>query len=138
MYVLDTDIVSYYQRGQIQLKGRVEALPFHQRCISVVTKMELLGGRFQSFRTALTPEDLVRAQQRLDETEAFLSWFRVLPLDESIAQVFSDLLRRKLGKLKRNDLLIASTAMGHKAILVTHNTKDFKRVPGLKLEDWTK
>jgi tRNA(fMet)-specific endonuclease VapC len=34
------------------------------------------------------------------------------------------------------DLLIASTALAQKVILVTHNTGEFKRVPGLELEDW--
>lgn len=35
-----------------------------------------------------------------------------------------------------NDLLIAATAIAHDFILVTHNTREFGRVPGLKMEDW--
>ena len=35
-----------------------------------------------------------------------------------------------------NDLLIAATALAHGAILVTHNTAEFSRVPGLLIEDW--
>ncbi len=35
-----------------------------------------------------------------------------------------------------NDLLIAATALAHGAILVTHNTAEFSRVPGLIIEDW--
>nr|WP_313926620.1 hypothetical protein [Anabaena sp. FACHB-1237] len=35
-----------------------------------------------------------------------------------------------------NDLLIASIALSHNLILVTHNTKEFLRVEGLKIEDW--
>ncbi|MFM6307447.1 MAG: PIN domain-containing protein, partial [Dolichospermum sp.] len=35
-----------------------------------------------------------------------------------------------------NDLLIASIALSHDLILVTHNTKEFVRVEGLKIEDW--
>lgn len=36
-----------------------------------------------------------------------------------------------------NDLLIASTALSHGTTLVTHNVREFQRVPGLTLEDWT-
>lgn len=35
-----------------------------------------------------------------------------------------------------NDLMIASIARLHNLTLVTHNTNEFSRVPGLKLEDW--
>lgn len=35
-----------------------------------------------------------------------------------------------------NDLMIASIARAHSLTLVTHNTSEFSRVPGLKLEDW--
>ena len=35
------------------------------------------------------------------------------------------------------DLMIAATALAENAILVTHNTKEFKRIPGLVVEDWT-
>ena len=36
------------------------------------------------------------------------------------------------------DLIIATTARATGAVLVTHNTKEFSRVPGLQIEDWTK
>ncbi len=36
-----------------------------------------------------------------------------------------------------NDLLIASTVIAEKGILVTHNTKEFERIPELNIVDWT-
>jgi len=57
-------------------------------------------------------------------------------LDEAAATVFDRLVKMKLGKSERSDLLIASITLSRGAILVTHNVKDFKRVPNLILENW--
>jgi tRNA(fMet)-specific endonuclease VapC len=46
-----------------------------------------------------------------------------------------DLLRRGIA-VSRSDLLIAATAIVHDLTLVSHNTRDFKRIPGLMLDDW--
>jgi tRNA(fMet)-specific endonuclease VapC len=72
-------------------------------------------------------------------TGEFLASLRQFPFDQSCllhyANVRSFLTRS--GKLiGPNDLLIAATALAHGAILVTHNTAEFSRVPGLLLEDW--
>lgn len=50
-------------------------------------------------------------------------------------QIREDLSSRGL-LIGPNDLLIAATARANDLILVTHNTREFSRVPGLKLEDW--
>ena len=46
------------------------------------------------------------------------------------------LQHKKLKKIGRGDLLIASIALAHRATLVTRNLKDFQLVPGLKVENW--
>lgn len=49
-------------------------------------------------------------------------------------------IRLDLGRSGRpfgpNDLLVAATARAHDLVLVTHNTREFGRVPGLRVEDW--
>jgi len=45
-------------------------------------------------------------------------------------------LRRTGKSIGSKDMLIAGTALEHGATLVTHNTAEFKRVRGLRLEDW--
>jgi len=43
----------------------------------------------------------------------------------------------KLGKpIGPYDLLIAATALANGLVLVTHNTREFMRIPGIQLEDW--
>ena len=84
----------------------------------------------------MNKEQLLRAWQLLQDTETFLSQFVILPVDEAAATVFDRLVKMKLGKIGRSDLLIASIVLSRNAILVTHNVKDFKRVPNLTIEDW--
>ena len=45
-------------------------------------------------------------------------------------------LKKEGKKIGPNNLMIASIARAHNAVLVTHNMREFKRVPGIELEDW--
>ncbi|BAY11500.1 virulence-associated protein VapC [Calothrix sp. NIES-2098] len=69
----------------------------------------------------------------------FLKVFISLPLDD-ISALNAGRIRAQLTNagtpIGYNDLLIASIALSHDLILVTHNTKEFARVEGLKIEDW--
>jgi tRNA(fMet)-specific endonuclease VapC len=60
-----------------------------------------------------------------------------LPFDEAAAAIFDQLRTQKL-RLGTNDLAIAAITLAVRGILVTRNTVDFRRIPGLVLEDWTR
>jgi len=75
----------------------------------------------------------------LQKIERLIADFQVLPFDEACAERFG----RVRGGLLRSgitvstvDLMIAAVALVHDLTMVTHNTKDFAAVPGLRLEDW--
>ena len=72
-------------------------------------------------------------------TESFLSPFEVAPFDETCSRAYG-VLRKQLRDngtpIGPNDMLIAATAIANQAILVSNNVKEFKRVPGLRLESW--
>lgn len=73
------------------------------------------------------------------EVELFVSAHEILPFGESEAQSYADIrayLETNGQKIGANDLLVAATAIVHKATLVTHNTGEFNRVPGLRILDW--
>lgn len=94
-----------------------------------VVKAELLFGAHRS-----SP-----IEANLRRLDIFFEPLLSLPFDdacaEHYAQIRADLHAR--GKLiGGNDLLIAAIARAHNATLVTHNTADFSRVTGLRLEDW--
>ena len=60
----------------------------------------------------------------------------VLPFDEAAAALFQQLTALKV-RIGTQDLLIASITMGSEMTLLTRNLRDFQKVPGLALEDWS-
>lgn len=71
--------------------------------------------------------------------DAFFEPFVCLPFGNREADAYGSLradLEREGRPIGPNDLLIAATALTHSLTLVTHNTSEFGRVPGLKVEDW--
>jgi tRNA(fMet)-specific endonuclease VapC len=130
-YLLDTNIVSYYlRRASPALEVKLsDALKHHNAAISVITRAELRYGQ-----AGMTAEDRRRG--------LINSFFLRLPSLEWSVQA-SDIYGTLKDKLKSQgtpigelDTLIAAHALAEKLILVTHNTRHFEKVPGLKLEDW--
>jgi len=68
-----------------------------------------------------------------------VSEFVTLPFDDQSAVIYGQ-IRAQLAApgtpIDPNDLLIASIALANNLIIVTHNTREFSRVEGLRLEDW--
>lgn len=136
MILLDTDTLSLLMHGHERLVQRV-ARQTETMAITLVTRIEILQGRFASLLKAVDGERLLLAQHWLEENEASLSRVTCVPFDQSAATAF-DRLRDKtsLRKIGRADLLIASIALSRQAILVTRNRKHFERIPGLRVENW--
>ena len=68
--------------------------------------------------------------------EFFVEW-DILPFDDMAAEKFTE-LRRNGVRIGSMDLKIASIALSQNATLATRNLSDFIKVPGLRIEDWTK
>jgi tRNA(fMet)-specific endonuclease VapC len=130
-YMLDTDICSYVmKRSHDPLLKRLQKVPVSDVCISVVTKCELLYGAEVSPR------------QRQDEAalNAFLGYVEVLELPDKASSHYAQIrahLKKAGAMIGGNDLLIAAHARSLRLTLVTHNTREFSRVPKLAVEDWT-
>ena len=137
LYVLDTDTFQLFQRGHAQVIARARTVAPGDRAVSVITVEEQLSGWYAQLRQAKRPERLAWAYRRLAATVRFLSQVQIVDFDESVIQRCEQLkkLKLKVGKL---DLRIAATVLERGAILVTRNLRDFQRVPGLRIEDWSK
>ena len=137
MIVLDTDILTHFFRNHPRVVERMQRTT-EEVAITIVSRIEILQGRFDSMMKAADGAELQRGQQRLAEAEHDLTRIpRILLIDAAAAAEFDRLLvTRGLRRIGRGDLLIASIALANGASLATRNLKDFRKVPGLQIENW--
>lgn len=135
-YLLDTDILSLYQRGHVKVSQGVARHPRSTVRLVAVSAKELIDGRAAMILQAKTPDRLAEAWAQYADTVTFLSRFPIEPLSETAILRFQSLMKMKLG-VGGNDLRIASVALEATATVVTRNVRDFSRVPGLMIEDWS-
>lgn len=130
MFVLDTNACIRILNGlSPRLAARLRQHEPAEIGVSAITRAELLCGARRS----------ARVTENLRVLQRFLSACVSVPFDDRCAEHYGairvDLAAR--GKpIGPNDLLIAATARAHDGTLVTHNTREFSRVVGLKVEDW--
>ncbi len=137
MYLLDTDTLSLVHADDPRVTQRRHTVSSAEIATSIITRIEILRGRFDSVLKAADAIRLLQAQQRLLKSEELLSQLVVLPFDVAASLEFERLCETpKLRKIGRADVLIASIALAHRAILVTRNVRHFQHVPGLKVENW--
>jgi tRNA(fMet)-specific endonuclease VapC len=126
---LDTNTVIYFFKGMGRVAENLREEAPRDIGIPAVVLYELAVG------IARSP----RPRQRRESLDALLEVVHILPFDERAARASAE-LRAQLEKAGSGigpmDTLIAGTALAHSATLVTHNTKEFSRVRGLRLLDW--
>lgn len=131
MYVLDTNTISYYFRGDPQVAPRLQALPPKNIGVPAIVMYELQYGLLRLPKAAGKP--------RLAALAAFLQPLRVLAFDAACADQAARLrvaLETHGTPIGPHDVLIAATALRHEATLVTRNVREFARVPQLRVETW--
>ncbi|MBI3303590.1 MAG: type II toxin-antitoxin system VapC family toxin [Deltaproteobacteria bacterium] len=137
MHLLDTDTLTYLHAGHSRVIERLRELADPDVGTTIITKIELLRGRFDFMLKAATGTELLRAQQLLARTEELLAQIVVVPVDEAAAVQFDRLRAIKgLRKIGRADLLIASIALAHRATLVTRNVRHFQQISSLIVTNW--
>lgn len=105
--------------------------------IASPVKAEILRRRCENLLKGETPEETLRAQQRLDRSEQQVARLMVVPFDESAAWQLARLMKvDRLKRIGRADLLIASVTLANDATLVTRNLRHFRQVPNLKVVNW--
>jgi len=85
-------------------------------------------------------EKSVKKEYNKERLQRFLNLFDIVSFDEAVALKYAEIrasLEKKSMMIGPNDLIIAATVSAYQGILVTNNTREFSRVPGLILEDWT-
>ena len=108
---------------------KLAAAPVGSVVLCAVVVAELLYGVHRSQQQA----------RNLAQVQTFCRGFLSLPFGDRAAEEYGKLrayLTQQGTPIGPNDLLIAAIALAHGLILVTNNTAEFCRVPGLRLEDW--
>lgn len=136
LYLLDTDHLSLYQTGHSVVVLNVLRHLTDSLAISVITVEEELTGWQRALRLARDDARRVAVYQRMAGTVESLAGWRVLPFTMTAMVGHAELIHRRLN-VGSNDLKIAAIAMENRATVVTRNSRDFGRVAGLPLEDWS-
>ncbi len=136
LFVLDTDHVTLFQRAHPWVRDQVLARTPGSVVTTVVTVEEQLRGRMKALRRASDGPSLVAAYDRMHATLEFFRNLSLLAFDDSAFEQFGRLRRQKI-RIGTLDLRIAAIVLAKECVLVTRNARDFLRVPGLKLEDWS-
>lgn len=128
-YMLDTNMCIYAQKNNQNVIAQIKENFSQGLGISSITLAELEHG--------------VRASTNIEKNTIallkFLSIMEVLPFDSGAAVEYGKIctnLHRKGTPISTMDMLISAHAKSENLIVVTHNTREFIRVEGLKLEDW--
>ncbi len=129
LYTLDTDIMIEHLRGNPQVIQKMQSLKTEALItVTCLTVYELYKGIY-----------ILNDKKREREVEEFLDKVSILDLnleaEKKAGEIYADL--RKDGNLINDaDILISSIVLTNGSILVTNNTEHFKRIQGLKLENW--
>jgi tRNA(fMet)-specific endonuclease VapC len=136
MFVVDTDTMTLLQHGHERVTERFR-LAGEPVVATVISRIEILAGRFAAVMKAADGNQLRLAQQRLEMSENHLRQVPILAVDAAAAAEFDRLRHhKKLNKIGRADLLIAAMTLAYRATLVSRNLKDFRQAPGLRVENW--
>ena len=136
LWVLDTDHLSLHHRGHQQVRQRLLALPLKHRVTTIITVEEQLRGRFAMIAHGRSAGEWVAAYSAFQQTLDDLLQLRLLPFDDQAAAEFTR-LKASVKQVGTQDLKIAAIVLSVGGVLVTRNQRDFARISGLAIEDWT-
>ena len=135
LYLFDTDSITLHQSGNVLLLRNIMRHLRDTLSVSVITIEEQLVGWQSALRQARDDSRREGVYQRMAASVRHLAGWQVLayPLAAMNRHAAFTRLRLNVGS---NDLRIAAIALEFGATVVTRNLRDFRRIPGLVVEDW--
>jgi tRNA(fMet)-specific endonuclease VapC len=129
-FLLDTNTCIYYlNKASAGVVAQFRKLSPSQIKLPAITVAELYYGAEKSKAKS----------KNLETVEDFVTTFEVLPFDGKCCESYGKIrafLERSGVPIGPMDLLIASIGMANNCILVTNNTREFKRIKGLRVDNW--
>ena len=140
MYLLDTDHLTFLQRGIGRefdnLADHVAKISELEIFVSVISFHEQVLGWHNYLAKDHDPARLVQGYERFEQLVVAFAGYQIRSFDMAAADIYAD-LRRSRVRVGAMDLKIASVAIASGFTLLTRNSVDFERVPNLMFEDWT-
>jgi tRNA(fMet)-specific endonuclease VapC len=130
-YYLDTNTIIFVLNGKIPWFGnKVKYVSTAEIKIPSMVKAELMFGVHRCHNI----------EKKMEIITEFLDPYEIVPFDAEASMVYGRVkadLTAKRNMIGPNDLIIAATVLSRGGVLVTDNTKEFDRVEGLCVEDWS-
>jgi tRNA(fMet)-specific endonuclease VapC len=139
MFLLDTDHLTLLERGgadSLPLQMRLDPISTEQIATTIITYEEQMRGWLARVAQASTLTRLLAAYSRLQTHVETFRGIPTLPFDEKAGTEFTRLQQARI-RIGTMDLRIAAITLANDATLLSRNLSDFRRVPGLVVEDWT-
>jgi tRNA(fMet)-specific endonuclease VapC len=139
MYILDTDHLSVLDRGGVAaqiLSQRLSQVDSRQVVTTIISYEEQMRGWLDYGTENQTVERQVEAYKLLKRQLMNYCGIPVLEFDQSAVQIFQR-LRKTYPRLGAMDLKIAAIGLETQSIVLTQNQRDFGKIEGLLVEDWT-
>jgi len=139
MYILDTDHLSVLDRGGLAaqpLIQRLASIDSTQVATSIISYEEQMRGWLSYAAKAQTVEQQVEAYKQLKRQLINYCAIPILEFEEEAMEEFQR-LKKLYPRLGSMDLKIASVALVNQAVVLTRNDRDFGKIAGLSVEDWT-
>jgi tRNA(fMet)-specific endonuclease VapC len=133
-YLLDTNICIYVRRRRPrEVLARFAELKAGEAALSIVTYGELVYGMIKQHSPP--------SRHAVEQLEEFVGMIGVLPIGLDVGSKYGEVrsfLESQGQIIGSNDLWIAAHALSAELTLVTNNEREFRRVPGLRMENWIK
>ena len=135
-HVFDTDHLTLFDHGHARLRQRLLAEPAGSVGISPVTIQEYLKGRLAALARHPSGPPQVKGYANLVASVFLFQQFPIAPFDVACESQFQRLRALRL-RVGTQDLKIAAVAQANQLVVLTRNRRDFGRVPGLLVDDWS-
>jgi tRNA(fMet)-specific endonuclease VapC len=136
LWILDTDHVSLFQTGHPLVTQRVKSTDPNDIGVTIIAVEEQMYGRLNRIRRAKSTDELRLAYFNLNRTLAYFHSISVLNFDSSAADCCRSIISKKI-RVGTQDLKIAAIVLSRNAAIATRNLRDFGKVSGLQIEDWS-
>ena len=139
MIVLDTDHISILQHADSEVAAALQQRLAHSSDGHIATTPITLEEQSRSWLSLISRYADVRRQvayyDRFAATFRFFAKWRIVPFDDAAAVRFQELRSARI-RIGSTDLKIAAICLVNEATLLSRNLADFRRVPGLEVENW--